>query len=578
MVLCPRGGRVTTSSQQTASTTESPDREPRPILLTVDDDPSVSRAVARDLRRRYGADYRILRADNALEALDLIRDLVLRGEQIAAILADYRMPRMNGIDFLEAAMDLVPDARRAVLTAYADTSAAIAAINVVDVDHYLLKPWEPPEEKLYPVIDDLITAWQQSGRHPDKKIKILGHPWSAASYEVRDFLARNLVPYRWHNITDPESHRLLAAAAAENAAAPVVITLDGRALVQPTLTDLATAVGLSTQPMGDFYDLVIVGGGPAGLGAAVYAASEGLKTVIVERAAPGGQAGQSARIENYLGFPDGVSGGQLTERARRQALRFGAELLTARTVNGLEPRGPARQVRFEDGTSVLAHAVVLASGVSYRHLEATGAADLVGRGVYYGAGAPQAQACKDQQVIIVGGANSAGQAAVFLARHAAKVTMIVRGGSLERSMSSYLIDQIRGIDNIDVRLHTSVLSCSGSEHLQCVTLVDNTDGSQQVIDAARLFIFIGAAPLTDWLPSAVVRDGSGFVVTGPDLVVDGKRPQGWDLDRDPYLLESSIPGVFAAGDVRSSSVKRVASAVGEGALAVTLVHRYLAEQ
>ena len=557
---------------------EAADREVRPVLLTVDDDPSVSRAVARDLRRHYGSGYRIVRADNGSEALDLIRDLILRGDQVAAILADYRMPRMNGIDFLEKAMDLVPDARRALLTAYADTDAAIAAINVVDVDHYLLKPWEPPEEKLYPVIDDLITSWQQSAKRSDSKIKILGHPWSAASYEVRDFLARNLVPYRWHHIADSESQRLLAAAGVEAAAAPVVITADGRPLVQPTLSELAAAVGLSTQPAGDFYDLVIVGGGPAGLGAAVYAASEGLKTVIVERAAPGGQAGQSARIENYLGFPDGVSGGQLTERARRQAQRFGAELLTARTVDGLEPRGPARQVRFDDGTSVLAHAVVLASGVSYRHLEATGAADLVGRGVYYGAGAPQAQACKDQQVIIVGGANSAGQAAVFLARHAAKVTMIVRGGSLERSMSSYLIDQIRGIDNIDVRLHTSVLSCSGSEHLQCVTLVDNTDGTQQVIDAAQLFIFIGAAPLTDWLPSAVVRDGSGFVVTGPDLVVDGKRPQGWDLDRDPYLLESSIPGVFAAGDVRSSSVKRVASAVGEGALAVTLVHRYLAEQ
>jgi len=567
---------VTAAADETVR--EAADREVRPVLLTVDDDPSVSRAVARDLRRHYGSGYRIVRADNGSEALDLIRDLILRGDQVAAILADYRMPRMNGIDFLEKAMDLVPDARRALLTAYADTDAAIAAINVVDVDHYLLKPWEPPEEKLYPVIDDLITSWQQSAKRSDSKIKILGHPWSAASYEVRDFLARNLVPYRWHHIADSESQRLLAAAGVEAAAAPVVITADGRPLVQPTLSELAAAVGLSTQPAGDFYDLVIVGGGPAGLGAAVYAASEGLKTVIVERAAPGGQAGQSARIENYLGFPDGVSGGQLTERARRQAQRFGAELLTARTVDGLEPRGPARQVRFDDGTSVLAHAVVLASGVSYRHLEATGAADLVGRGVYYGAGAPQAQACKDQQVIIVGGANSAGQAAVFLARHAAKVTMIVRGGSLERSMSSYLIDQIRGIDNIDVRLHTSVLSCSGSEHLQCVTLVDNTDGTQQVIDAAQLFIFIGAAPLTDWLPSAVVRDGSGFVVTGPDLVVDGKRPQGWDLDRDPYLLESSIPGVFAAGDVRSSSVKRVASAVGEGALAVTLVHRYLAEQ
>jgi thioredoxin reductase (NADPH) len=554
------------------------ERESRPILLTVDDDPSVSRAVARDLRRHYGADYRILRADNGSDGLDLIREVVLRGEQIAAILADYRMPRMNGIDFLEAAMDLVPRARRALFTAYADTDAAIAAINVVDVDHYLLKPWEPPEEKLYPVVDELIAAWQDTAQQSDRKIKILGHPWSAASYEVREFLARNLVPYRWHNVADPDGRRLLAAAGADAAQVPIVITADGRALVQPSLPGLAAAVGLSTQPAIDFYDVVIVGGGPAGLGAAVYAASEGLRTVIVERAAPGGQAGQSSRIENYLGFPDGVSGGQLTERARRQALRFGAELLTARTVTSLAARGSARQVSFEDGSSVLAHSVVLASGVSYRQLEANGAPELVGRGVYYGSAAIQAQACAGEHVLIVGGANSAGQAATFFARHAAKVSMIVRGDSLERSMSSYLIDQIRAIENIDVRLNTSVLTCAGQDHLECVTLVNRSDGSQEVVEAAHLFVFIGAAPLTDWLPPAVVRDAAGFVVTGPDLVVDGSRPRGWDLDRDPYLLESSIAGVFAAGDVRAQSVKRVASAVGEGALAVTLVHRYLAEQ
>jgi thioredoxin reductase (NADPH) len=554
------------------------ERESRPILLTVDDDPSVSRAVARDLRRRYGADYRILRADNGSDGLDLIREVVLRGEQIAAILADYRMPRMNGIDFLEAAMDLVPRARRALFTAYADTNAAISAINVVDVDHYLLKPWEPPEEKLYPVIDELIAAWQDTAQQSEKKIKILGHPWSPASYEARDFLARNLVPYRWHNIADPDGRRLLAAAGADAGQAPIVITADGRPLIQPSLSDLAAAVGLSTQPAIDFYDVVIVGGGPAGLGAAVYAASEGLKAVIVERAAPGGQAGQSSRIENYLGFPDGVSGGQLTERARRQALRFGAELLTARTVTSLAPRGPARQVSFEDGSSVLAHSVVLASGVSYRQLEADGAAGLVGRGVYYGSAAIQAQACAGEHVLIVGGANSAGQAATFFARHAAKVSIIVRGDSLERSMSTYLIDQIRNIENIDVRLNTSVLTCAGQDHLECVTLVNRSDGSQEVVAAGHLFVFIGAAPLTDWLPPALVRDRAGFVVTGPDLVVDGRRPRGWDLDRDPYLLESSIPGVFAAGDVRAQSVKRVASAVGEGALAVTLVHRYLAEQ
>ena len=547
------------------------------MLLTVDDDPAVSRAVARDLRRRYGNEYRILRADSGAEALTAIKEVVLRGEQVAAMLADYRMPGMSGIDFLEQAMDLVPHARRALLTAYADTSAAIAAINVVDVDHYLLKPWEPPEEKLYPVVDELLAAWQQEGRTPDRKIKILGHPWSVASYEVRDFLARNLVSYRWYNVDEPDGRRMLAAAGADPEQIPVVITTGGAPLVQPSLAELADAVGLTTAPAEDFYDLVIVGGGPAGLGAAVYGASEGLKTLIIERAAAGGQAGQSSRIENYLGFPDGVSGGQLTERARRQALRFGAELIMARDAVGLEVKGPARRITFDDGSSVLSHAVVLASGVSYRQLSAAGADDLVGRGVYYGSASTQASSCAGDHVIIVGGANSAGQAAVYFSAHAAKVTMAVRGDSLERSMSTYLIEQIAGIDNIEVRTNTRVEKCEGLDHLQCVTLIDTRDESVAVVDAGHLFVFIGAAPLTDWLPAELMRDQSGFVKTGPDLVVDGDRPPGWDLDRDPYLLESSIPGVFVAGDVRAQSVKRVASAVGEGALAVTLVHRYLAE-
>jgi thioredoxin reductase (NADPH) len=553
------------------------ERSARPVLLTVDDDPSVSRAVARDLRRRYGADYRIMRADSGEDALQAIRDVVLRGEQVAAILADYRMPRMNGVDFLEQAMDLVPQARRALVTAYADTNAAIQAINVVDVDHYLLKPWEPPEEKFYPVVDELLEAWQREGHQPEHKIKILGHPWSAASYEIRDFLARNMVPYRWYNVSDPDGARLLAVIGAEESHAPVVITPEGQPLVQPSLLDVANAVGLSTTPQGEFYDVVIIGGGPAGLGAAVYAASEGLKTVVVERAAAGGQAGQSSRIDNYLGFPDGVTGGQLTERARLQAQHFGAELLAARTVVGLEARGPARQVWFDDGSSVLTHAVVLATGVSYRQLEARGAEELVGRGVYYGSSATQRESCAGDHVIIVGGANSAGQAAVYFSRYAAKVTMAVRGNSLQKSMSSYLIEQIASIPNIEVRLNTTVQSCSGDDRLQCVTFIDH-DGGQEVVDSGHLFVFIGAAPLTDWLPESVVRDSSGFVVTGPDLTVGDKRPRSWDLERNPYLLESSIPGVFVAGDVRAQSVKRVASAVGEGALAVTLVHRYLAEQ
>ena len=550
-------------------------REAKPVLLTVDDDQSVSRAVARDLRRRYGAEYRILRASSGEEALDALREVVLRGDRVAAILADYRMPRMNGIEFLEAAMDLVPQARRALLTAYADTNAAIAAINVVDVDHYLLKPWEPPEEKLYPVVDDLLDSWRRDARSPVDKVKILGHPWSAASYEVRDFLARNQVPYRWIRVDEPDGERLLAAAGADATQAPIVITEGGRPLIQPTLPELAQAVGLSTTPDVDLYDVIIVGGGPAGLGAAVYAASEGLRTVVIERSAAGGQAGQSSRIENYLGFPDGVSGGQLTDRARRQAVRFGAEILTARSVAGLNAKGPLRQLQLDDGTVVAAHAVVLATGVSYRQLQATGVDDLVGRGVYYGSAATEAAACADEHVLIVGGANSAGQAAVFFSRHAAVVTLVVRGASLERSMSSYLIDQIRAIDNITVRTDTSIAKCDGQDHLQCVTLIDR-DGGQQVVDASHLFIFIGAAPLTDWLPADILRDRSGFVLTGPDLN-DRKAMPGWDLDRDPYLLESSLPGVFVAGDVRAQSVKRVASAVGEGALAVTLVHRYLAE-
>ena len=554
--------------------------EPRtrpPVLLTVDDDPNVCRAVARDLRRRYATGYRIVRAESGATALEVIREVVLRGELVAVILADYRMPQMNGIEFLEAAMDLVPQARRALLTAYADTNAAIAAINVVDVDHYLLKPWEPPEEKLYPVVDEMLAVWHREGTAPVRKTKILGHPWSPESYAVRDFLARSLVPYRWYNVEEPDGARLLAAAGAGPADVPVVVTTDGAPLSRPGLTELADAVGLNTAPRGDFYDVVVIGAGPAGLGAAVYAASEGLKTVVVERSAAGGQAGQSSRIENYLGFPDGVAGGQLTDRARRQALRFGAELLTTRAVTGLEPRGPARQVTFDDGQTLLAHTVVLATGVSYRELQAEGTNDLVGRGVYYGSAATEASACAGEHVLVVGGANSAGQAVVFFARTAATVTLVVRGDSVERSMSSYLVEQVFTLDNVEVRTCTTVERCTGDDRLRSVTLFDRRTGRREDIDAGHLFVFIGAAPLTDWLDGTLVRDDAGFVVTGPELLTDSRRPEGWDLDRDPYLLESSVPGVFVAGDASARSVKRVASAVGEGALAVTLVHRYLTE-
>ncbi|HLN69515.1 MAG TPA: FAD-dependent oxidoreductase [Streptosporangiaceae bacterium] len=549
------------------------DETSRPAILTVDDDPGVSRAVARDLRRQYGARYRIVRAESASAGLDALRQMKLRGDVVAVILADYRMPELNGIEFLEQAMDIYPGARRVLLTAYADTGAAIDAINVVDLDHYLLKPWDPPEEKLYPVVDALLDAWLESDHRPVPETKVVGHRWSARSSEVREFLARNQVPYRWYASDEPEGQRLLTAAGADGLALPVVITPEGEPLVEPGDAELAARVGLATTPSKDFYELIVIGGGPAGLGAAVYGASEGLRTVLVERLATGGQAGQSSRIENYLGFPDGVSGAQLTDRARRQATKFGAEVLTAREVVGLEVRGSARRVTFADGTFIDAHTVILATGVSYRRLGAPGLDELTGRGVYYGSALTEATACDGQDIYVVGGANSAGQAAVYLARFAKSVTILVRGPSLEKSMSYYLIRQIADIPNITVRTCTEVTEAAGEGHLERLTLRDTATGATEHVDAQMLFLFIGAAPLTDWLNDVVIRDARGFVVAGPDLGTD--RPPRWDLERMPYHLETSVPGVFVAGDARSESAKRVASAVGEGALAVMLVHRYL---
>ena len=550
-------------------------RVARPAILTVDDDPSVSRAVARDLRRQYGEGYRIVRAESGQQALEALREIKLRGEQVAVLLADYRMPGMSGIEFLEQAMDLFPLARRILLTAYADTDAAIQAINVVDLDHYLLKPWDPPEEKLYPVVDGLLEAWTATDRQPPREIRVIGHRWSARSYEVRDFLARNLVPFRWYLAEDPEAQRLLSAAGVDDDRLPVVVTGDGTAMVEPSDAELAQHVGLATTPSTDFYDLIVIGGGPAGLGAAVYGGSEGLRTVLVERRATGGQAGTSSRIENYLGFPDGVSGEQLTERARRQALKFEVELLTARDVVRLEQRGNAKVARFDDGTEIAGHTVILATGVSYRMLEAPGLSELSGRGVFYGAATTEGPACRSQDVYIVGGANSAGQAAMYFARYAGRVVLLVRGKSLDSSMSRYLIDQIERVPNIEVRTCTEVVEGTGGEHLELLTLRNNLTGETETVPASWLFVFIGAAPRTNWLDGCLDRDPRGFVLTGPDLVVDGHRPPGWTLDRDPYHLEASVPGVFVAGDVRAESVKRVASAVGEGAMAVTLVHRYL---
>jgi thioredoxin reductase (NADPH) len=559
----------------TKDTSQVADR--KPILLTVDDDPGVSRAVARDLRRHYGATYRVVRAESGPQALETLRELKLRGDVVAVLLADHRMPVMSGLEFLEEAMDVFPRARRALLTAYADTDAAIQAINVIDLDHYLLKPWDPPEEKLYPVIDALIELWQTHDEEPVSRTQVVGHRWSAHSFEVRDFLAANSVPYRWLTSDEPEGHRLLSAAGVDATAVPLVVTPAGDHLVAPSIGELAARVGLSTTPTVDFYDVVIVGGGPAGLGAAVYAASEGLRTVLVERRATGGQAGQSSRIENYLGFPDGISGAQLTDRARRQAHKFGAEVVTTRDVVGLDVRPASRAVRFDDGGAVVAHTVLLATGVSYRKLDVPGADALTGRGVFYGSAITEAPACAGDDVYIVGGANSAGQAAVHLARHARRVTMLVRASSLQKSMSHYLVRQIADIPNIDARLDTEVIGMDGVDHLEALTLCNRACGTLETVRAGYLFVFLGAAPRTDWLEGVVARDARGFVLTGPDLA-EGRRPRGWHLDRDAYFLETSVPGVFAAGDVRANSVKRVASAVGEGAMAIQLIHSYLEHQ
>ncbi|GAB3847151.1 FAD-dependent oxidoreductase [Dactylosporangium cerinum] len=546
----------------------------KPAILTVDDDPAVSRAVARDLRKQYAQDYRIIRADSGQEALDALKELKLRGEQVAVLLADYRMPNMTGLQFLEEAMDLFPRARRVLLTAYADTDAAIQAINVVDLDHYLLKPWHPPEEKLYPVMDAMLEAWKAAPDRPVADVKIVGHRWSAPSFKVRDFLARNMVSYRWYTTDDAEGQRLLTAAGLTEADVPLVVTAEGKTMVAPTEAELAVQVGLTTTPASDFYDLVVVGGGPAGLGAAVYGASEGLRTVLLEERATGGQAGQSSRIENYLGFPDGVSGAQLTDRARRQAVKFGAELLTACRVTRLAVEGSARVLHFEDGTTIAAHSVILATGVSYRRLTAPGLEQFHGRGVYYGSASTEAPSCSDQDVYIVGGANSAGQAAMFFSRYARRVHLVIRAPNLNASMSRYLIQQIASVPTIEVHPCTEIIGADGDEHLERLTLRSMDGSGERTVDSSWLFIFIGAEPRTDWLDGVVQRDARGFVLTGPDVESGADHAA---LGRDPYHLECSVPGVFAAGDVRADSVKRVASAVGEGAMAVSLVHRYLVE-
>lgn len=547
----------------------------KPTILTVDDDAAVAAAIARDLSARYAADYRIVRTASGEEALSVLGRIALRGEAVALIAADQRMPGMTGIELLDRAREHAPDAKLLLLTAYADTDVAISAINDIGLDYYLLKPWDPPEDKLYPVLDDLLDDWRRA--HPDvsSELRVVGHRWSDRSYATRMFLARNHVPYRWYDVeSDDEGRRLLAIAEATAQDLPLVLVPEGQQLRAPSTLDLAAALGLHTTAHQPLYDVCIVGGGPAGLAAAVYAASEGLSTVVVEREAPGGQAAQSAAIENYLGFPKGLTGADLTHRAMAQVSRFGAEMVLARDVVALESRGPVRAVRFADGGEIEARSVIVSTGVSYRRLDAEGVEELTGRGVYYGASAGEAVHCEGDDVLIVGAANSAGQAALNIARYAKRVVMVVRGPSLAATMSQYLVERIEAAGNIEVRLRSEIGAARGDDHLEELTVVDRDSGATVAINASWLFVFIGAAPRTDWLGAEVLRDQRGFVLTGQDVV--GAEALRWSLERPPFALETSLPGVFAAGDVRLDSMKRVASAVGEGAMSIYLVHRYLA--
>ena len=546
----------------------------KPTILSVDDDPLVSEAITRDLRERYGADYRVARATSGSDALALLAELALRDRPVALIVADQRMPRMTGIEMLEQAKVHAPGAKNLLLTAYADTDVAIRAINDIGLDYYLLKPWDPPAERLYPVVDDLLDDWRAENPEHTSDVRVVGHRWSERSHEIKTFLARNHVPYRWYDVErDDEARRLVGLADAPPDDLPLVLVPDGETLRSPTTLVLADALGLRTRAAQPLYDVCIVGGGPAGLAAAVYAASEGLSTVIVEREAPGGQAGTSAAIENYLGFPRGLSGADLTARAMAQVSRFGAEMVLARDVVGFESRGPARAVLLAGAGEIEARAVIVASGVAYRRLEADGVDALTGRGVYYGANAGDAAQCEGDEVYVVGAANSAGQAALNLSRFAKRVVLVVRGGDLGASMSSYLVSRIEASPSIEVRLRSQVVAARGDGHLESLTLADRDSGATEEVPTSWLFVFIGAAPRTDWLGADVARDDHGFVLTGPERLAGVGH---WPLPRPPYALETSVPGVFAAGDVRLDSMKRVASAVGEGSMAVQLVHRYLA--
>ena len=553
----------------------------KPAIITVDDDAEVLRAIERDLRRKYAAEYRILRAESGNVALEIVRELKVRNDAVALFLVDQRMPGMSGVEFLEQAIKIFPDAKRVLLTAYADTEAAIAAINEAGINHYLLKPWDPPEENLYPVLSDLLDDWRADYRPPFEGIRVLGNRWSPHSHNVKDLLARNHIPYRWLDIetadTDAEVKELIESLDEnEKENLPLLVFADGTRMAQPDPSQVAEKVGLKTHAAEEFYDLVIVGGGPAGLAAAVYGASEGLRTIMIEREAPGGQAGMSSKIENYLGFPAGLSGGDLTRRAVAQARRFGVEILAAEAEKVCVD-GTYRSVQLTNKSEISCHSLLIATGVQWRKLDAPGVERLTGAGIYYGAAMTEAMSCRDEDVFIVGGANSAGQAAMYFSRYANRVVMLVRGASLNASMSQYLIDQIKQTPNIKVEYNCTVEKVSGDDHLEAISVFCSESGETNEYAASSLFILIGAMPHTNWLDGLIERDERGFILTGSDLLRDGKPPKNWNLDRAPSLLETNVPGIFAVGDVRKGSVKRVASGVGEGSVAISFVHQYLSK-
>ncbi|NEQ49021.1 MAG: FAD-dependent oxidoreductase [Leptolyngbya sp. SIO3F4] len=550
----------------------------KPIIFSIDDDPQVLRAVIRDLRTRYRKDYRIMSTSSAGEALEALKELKNKGETVALFISDQKMPEMNGVAFLEEAREIYPEAKRVLLTAYSDTNAAIKAINDVQLDYYLLKPWDPPEEKLFPVVDDLLEAWLAQYRPEFQGLRLLGYQFSPKSHEIKDFLAGNLFPYEWLDYeTNERAKEIAEVNQLETKDFPAVLLEDGTLLKDPDLKDVAAGIGLNPNAKESVYDVIIIGAGPAGLAAAVYGGSEGLKTLLIERRAPGGQAGTSSRIENYLGFPNGLSGQDLARRAITQATRFGIEFLSPQEVKDISLKDSYKCVQLVDGSTINSRAVVITTGVNYRKLDTPGLETFTGAGVYYGAAMTEANACRNGQVYVVGGGNSAGQGAMYLSKFAQHVYILVRKPDLSSSMSQYLIDQINGTENITVMGYSQIAEAKGSDHLEQLVIQNLQTGETETREARALFIFIGAKPYTEWIPESVLRDAKGFLKTGRDLINEGPFPTLWKTDRDPYPLETSIPGIFAAGDVRSGAMNRVASAVGEGAMTISLVHKYLEE-